>query len=131
MAMVAAAVANRGKIMKPYLVDKVRADDQSELYSASPEQFAQAMNSGIADQLKQMMAAVVTNGTATNLQGRGIAGKTGTAETGNAANNSRWFVGYSPVQSPRYAFAVVTEGPGAAAGSAGNLAATIMQAVRR
>jgi cell division protein FtsI/penicillin-binding protein 2 len=131
MAMVAAAVANRGKIMKPYLVDKVRADDQSELYSASPEVFAQAISSGLADQLKQMMAAVVTNGTATNLQGRGIAGKTGTAETGNAANNSRWFVGYSPVESPRYAFAVVTEGPGAAAGSAGNLAATIMQAVRR
>jgi peptidoglycan glycosyltransferase len=131
MAMVAAAVANKGKIMKPYLVDKVRADDQSELYSASPEEYAQAMTGDIADQLKQMMAAVVSNGTATNLQGKGIAGKTGTAETGNAANNSRWFVGYSPVETPRYAFAIVTEGAGAAATNAGNVAATIMQAVRR
>ncbi|MBC6457166.1 penicillin-binding transpeptidase domain-containing protein [Actinomadura sp. HBU206391] len=131
MAMVAAAVANKGKIMKPYLVDKVRADDQSELYSASPEQYAQAMSGGVADQLKQMMAAVVNSGTATNLRGTNIAGKTGTAETGIAANNSRWFVGYSPVESPRYAFAVVTEGAGAAATNAGNPAATIMQAVRR
>jgi peptidoglycan glycosyltransferase len=130
MAMVASAVANNGRIMKPYLVDKVRADDQSELYSASPKLFAQAMSSNVADQLQQMMRAVVTNGTATNLNGQNIAGKTGTAETGNAANNSRWFVGFSPVQSPRYAFAVVTEGPGAAAGSAGPVAATIMRAVR-
>ncbi|GAA2098118.1 penicillin-binding transpeptidase domain-containing protein [Actinomadura alba] len=131
MAMVAAAVANKGKIMKPYLVDKVRADDQSELYSANPQEFAQAMSSGVADDLKQMMLAVVTTGTATNLQGRNIAGKTGTAETGIGSLNSRWFVGYSPVESPRYAFAVVTEGPGSAATNAGNLAATIMSAVRR
>ncbi|MGH3389212.1 MAG: penicillin-binding transpeptidase domain-containing protein [Actinomadura sp.] len=130
MAMVAAAVANNGRIMKPYLVEKVRADDQSELYDADPSEFSQAISASVADQLKQMMAAVVTSGTATNLGGEGIAGKTGTAETGNAANNSRWFVGYSPIENPKYAFAVVTEGPGAAAGTAGPVAATIMQAVR-
>ncbi|HEV7932100.1 MAG TPA: penicillin-binding protein 2 [Actinomadura sp.] len=130
MAMVASAVANNGKIMKPYLVEKVRTDDQSELYSATPREFAQAMSPGIAGQLKQMMAAVVDHGTATNLRGQGIAGKTGTAETGNPANNSRWFVGYSPVQNPRYAFAVVTEGPSDAATHAGPVAATIMRAVR-
>jgi peptidoglycan glycosyltransferase len=129
MAMVACAVANKGEIMKPFLVDKVRADDQSELYNASPEQFTQAMSANVADQLKQMMAEVVNSGTAANLAGRGIAGKTGTAETGNPYN-SRWFVGYSPIENPKYAFAVVTEGPGAAAGTAGPVAANIMQAVR-
>jgi peptidoglycan glycosyltransferase len=130
MAMVASAVADNGTIMKPYLVEKVRTDDQTELYSAAPHEFAQAMSPGIAGELKQMMAAVVDHGTATNLRGQGLAGKTGTAETGNAANNSRWFVGYSPVQNPRYAFAVVTEGPGDAATHAGPVAASIMQAVR-
>jgi penicillin-binding protein A len=129
MAMVAAAVADNGRIMKPYLVDKVRADDQSELYSADPTEFGQAISGGVAGQLKQMMREVVTSGTATNLGGQGIAGKTGTAETGNPYN-SRWFVGYSPIENPKYAFAVVTEGPGAAAGTAGPVAATIMQAVR-
>jgi peptidoglycan glycosyltransferase len=130
MAMVASAVANNGTIMKPYLVEKVRTDDQSELYSATHREFAQAMSPGIAGELKQMMAAVVDHGTATNLRGQGITGKTGTAETGDPSNNSRWFVGCSPVQNPRYAFAVVTEGPGDAATHAGPVAAAIMQAVR-
>ncbi|MCW2901599.1 MAG: penicillin-binding protein transpeptidase [Streptosporangiaceae bacterium] len=130
MAMVASAVVDNGTVMKPYLVEKVRTDDQSELYSATHQVFSRAMSPGIAAELKQMMAAVVQSGTAMNLRGQGIAGKTGTAETGNAANNSRWFVGYSPVQNPRYAFAVVTEGPGPGADAAGPVAASIMRAVR-
>lgn len=129
MAMVAAAVANEGKIMKPYLVKEVRSAQETGLYEAQPELYAKAMDAGIARQLKQMMAAVVSNGTAKNLQGRNIAGKTGTAETGIGNINSRWFVGYSPIQEPKYAFAVITEGTGSAATAAGPLAGQIMAAV--
>ncbi|HEX2313377.1 MAG TPA: penicillin-binding transpeptidase domain-containing protein [Thermomonospora sp.] len=129
MAMVACAVANNGRIMKPYLVQRVRAADQEVLYEADPEQFARPIEENTADQLKNMMAAVVSQGTATNLQNMNIAGKTGTAETGVAAYNSRWFVGYAPIERPRYAFAIVTEGPGSAASSAGPVAGTIMRAV--
>ncbi|REE97362.1 penicillin-binding transpeptidase domain-containing protein [Thermomonospora umbrina] len=129
MAMVAAAVANNGRIMKPYLVQRVRAADQEVLYEADPREFARPLEEDTADQLKAMMAAVVSQGTAKNLQGMNIAGKTGTAETGDPAHNSRWFVGYSPIEKPRYAFAIVTEGPGSAASSAGPISGTIMQAV--
>ncbi|MFC4054781.1 peptidoglycan D,D-transpeptidase FtsI family protein [Actinomadura syzygii] len=131
MAMVACAVANDGKIMSPYVVQTVRAKDQSELYSASPKQFAQAMSGDHAEQMQEMMRAVVSEGTAKNLQGRQIAGKTGTAEQDPASGipNSRWFVGFSPVQNPRYAFAVVTEGSGDGATNAGPIAATIMAEV--
>ncbi|MFI0486549.1 peptidoglycan D,D-transpeptidase FtsI family protein [Actinomadura sp. 9N215] len=131
MAMVAAAIAHDGKIMNPYVVQKVRAKDQSELYNASPKEFGEAMSGDHADQLAEMMRAVVSEGTATNLQGKRVAGKTGTAEQDAASGipNSRWFVGFSPVENPRYAFAVVTEGPNDGATNAGPIAAAIMAKV--
>jgi peptidoglycan glycosyltransferase len=130
MAMIAAAVANNGRIMKPYLVDQVKAADQSVLYEANPQEFAQPISSGSASQLREMMTQVVTTGTATNLASDNVAGKTGTAETGRGFND-RWFVGFSPVQNPKYAFAVVTEGPGSGAETAGEVAGVIMRAVNR
>lgn len=131
MAMVAAAVANEGTIMNPYVVQKVRAKDQSELYNASPKEFGKAMSGDNAEQLADMMRAVVAEGTAKNLQGMRIAGKTGTAEQDAASGipNSRWFVGFSPVENPRYAFAVVTEGPNDGATNAGPIAGAIMAKV--
>ncbi|WP_033323116.1 penicillin-binding transpeptidase domain-containing protein [Actinomadura atramentaria] len=131
MAMVAAAVANKGKIMQPYLVQKVTTKDQSTVYQADPKLFSQAMKSGTADQLEDMMRAVVNEGTAKNLIGQGIAGKTGTAEQGAGIPNARWFVGFSPMNNPRYAFAVVTEGTGDGASGAGPLAAQILAQVRK
>ncbi|MGP4023104.1 peptidoglycan D,D-transpeptidase FtsI family protein [Actinomadura sp. 3N407] len=129
MALVAASVANEGKIMSPYVVQKVRAKDQSELYNASPEEFKQPMTDDQAEQLADMMRAVITEGTAKNLQGMRIAGKTGTAEQGQGNPNARWFVGFAPVEDPRYAFAVMTEGPGSGGGDAGPVAGAIMAKV--
>lgn len=129
MAMVAAAVANDGKIMSPYVVQKVRAKDQSELYNASPEEFKQPITGDQAEQLAEMMRAVITEGTAKNLQGMRIAGKTGTAEQGSGNPNARWFVGFSPVKDPRYAFAVMTEGAGSGGADAGPIAGAIMAKV--
>ena len=129
MAMVASAVANNGKLMKPYLVDKVVTPDNQELYNANPSELSQPIKSSTAQQLQDMMRAVVEKGTAKNLQGKNVAGKTGTAELGLGTINDRWFVGFSPAQSPRYAFAVMTEGPGFGATAAGEQAAQIMAAV--
>ncbi len=129
MAMVACAVANGGKIMNPYVVQKVRAKDQSELYNASPKEFGKAMSGDQAGQLEDMMRAVVSEGTAKNLQGKRIAGKTGTAEQGPGNPNANWFVGFSPVENPRYAFAVMVETPGSGAANAGPVAGAIMAKV--
>ncbi|MFA1549635.1 penicillin-binding transpeptidase domain-containing protein [Actinomadura chokoriensis] len=129
MALVAAAVANDGKIMSPYMVEKVRAKDQSELYSASPKEFGEAMTGDQAGQLEDMMRAVVSEGTAKNLQGMRIAGKTGTAEQGPGNPNANWFVGFSPTENPRYAFAIMTEAQGSGAGNAGPIAGAIMAKV--
>jgi peptidoglycan glycosyltransferase len=129
MAMVASAVANDGKLMKPYLVDKVVTPDNQELYNANPTELPRPIKSSTAQQLQDMMRAVVSQGTAKNLQGRNLAGKTGTAELGLNNINDRWFVGFSPAQNPRYAFAVMSEGPGFGASEAGEQAASIMQGV--
>ncbi|WP_240487100.1 penicillin-binding transpeptidase domain-containing protein [Actinomadura flavalba] len=129
MAMVAAAVANGGEIMQPYLVQKVTSKEGNELYGASPKVYSKAMKGDTADQLADMMRAVISEGTAKNLAGRNIAGKTGTAEQGAGNPNARWFIGFGPSEKPRYAFAVVTEGPGSGGEAAGPIAASIMAQV--
>lgn len=130
MALVACSIANDGKIMSPYVVQKVRAKDQSELYNASSKELGEGMTGDQAEQLQDMMRAVISEGTAKNLQGMRIAGKTGTAEQGPGNPNANWFVGFSPVENPRYAFAVMTEvAGGSGAGDAGPIAGAIMSKV--
>jgi len=61
--------------------------------------------------LNTMMQSVVTGGTGTAAQipGVAVAGKTGTAETGRGSINTVWFVAFAPADNPRYAIAVVVE----------------------
>ncbi|WP_433331150.1 peptidoglycan D,D-transpeptidase FtsI family protein [Spirillospora sp. CA-294931] len=131
MCLIAAAAGNDGKIMKPYLVQKVRAKDQSVVEEASPKELAKAMNEDQAGQLADMMRQVVTDGTGKALRQFNIAGKTGTADIDGVEFNNRWFVGFSPIEKPRYAFAVWTQGDGSGGEFAGPIAGKIMQAVRK
>jgi peptidoglycan glycosyltransferase len=110
MAMVAQSIANNGTEMKPYLVKRVTAPDQSELSTAQEQVLGHPITPSTASQLQEMMRAVVTSGTAAStVGGQDIAGKTGTAETGRGINED-WFVGFAPQHNPKVAFAVVTEG---------------------
>jgi peptidoglycan glycosyltransferase len=132
MAMVAQTVANGGTMMKPYLVKRVTAPDQSELSTAQSQVLGHPISSGTADQLQEMMRAVVNSGTAqSTLGGQDIAGKTGTAETGRGINEN-WFVGFAPQRNPKIAFAVVTEGTTQTDGAHNSapIALNIVQAVR-
>ncbi|MEV5750871.1 penicillin-binding protein 2 [Actinoallomurus sp. NPDC052308] len=133
MAMVAQAVANDGKMMKPFLVKRVVAQDQSELLTAEPKELGQPISAETAGQLQEMMRAVVERGTAAStIGGHDIAGKTGTAETGVGGINEDWFVGFAPKNNPKIAFAVVTEGPAGSSGAkfSAPIALRIVQAVR-
>jgi peptidoglycan glycosyltransferase len=75
-----------------------------------------------------MMEAVVQGGTGTAAQIPGItvAGKTGTAETGVNHVNTTWFICFAPVESPRVAVAVVLERQ---QGTGGTTAAPIAKAI--
>jgi peptidoglycan glycosyltransferase len=113
MAQVAAAVANRGRLMKPRLADRIIDPDGRTKTTVRPAQQSTVMKPSTAAALTDMMIAVVQSGTGTKAQIPGIqvAGKTGTAETeiGGKINNV-WFIGFAPAQNPRVAVAVYVRG---------------------
>lgn len=131
MAMVAQTVANGGTQMKPYLVKRVTAPDQSELATAQRQVLGHPISPQTAGELQDMMREVVATGTASGvLANQDIAGKTGTAET-NGTINEDWFVGFAPQHNPKVAFAVITEGPSNSDGAhfSAPIALRIVQAV--
>lgn len=111
MALVAATVGNRGRLMRPRLVERVVAKDGRVEERVEPALQAQAMKPESAGQLAAMMGNVVNEGTGTAaaLSGVDVAGKTGTAEIAGGDLNQVWFIGFAPVESPRYAIAVTLE----------------------
>ncbi|MDL4818826.1 penicillin-binding transpeptidase domain-containing protein [Actinomadura opuntiae] len=129
MALVAAGVLNDGKIMKPYLVDKLRASSGTVVDQARRGVLARPLTSDQASQMRDLMEAVVKKGTGKTLQGTSVlGGKTGTADVTNAAYNDRWFIGFGPRPDARYAVAVMTEKDGYGIES-GPIAAKIIDAL--
>jgi peptidoglycan glycosyltransferase len=110
MAMVAAGIANGGEVMKPYLVAQERAPDSSVLSQASPQPLSRAVSPIVARELTSMMETVVSSGTGTAAQIPGVvvAGKTGTAQHGGASPYA-WFISFAPASNPTVAIAVVVE----------------------
>ena len=109
------AVANKGKMMKPYLVNEIRKDGQ-----AIKQFLPVIVNDSIcsASTLKMLMESlegVVLNGTARSLQSKAyrIAGKTGTALVANGSRGysdkiyQSSFAGFFPVEDPQYSIIVV------------------------
>lgn len=133
MAMVAAGIANDGELMRPYLVDTVRDADLRVIDTTEPEVMSTPMTVADANELTDMMVGVVDAGSGTRAQisGVDVAGKTGTAETGNDLDPHAWFVGFAPADDPVIAVAVVLENGGGNGGeiTGGRLAAPIAKAV--
>ncbi len=133
MAEVAAAVANQGRLMAPHLAARIVDPEGSTVSQVSPRVQSVVMKSSTAASLTSMMEAVVTEGTGTAAQISGVrvAGKTGTAETQiGAAVNNVWFVAFAPAQNPRVAIAVTLQDvPGQGAEFAAPVARQVMEAV--
>jgi peptidoglycan glycosyltransferase len=113
MAEVAAAVANRGRLLTPHLTDRIVDPDGRTVQRIAPHVQSVVMKPSTAAAVTRMMEAVVNEGTGTAAQipGVQVAGKTGTAETqiGTAINNV-WFIAFAPAQDPRVAIAVTLRG---------------------
>jgi penicillin-binding protein A len=128
MAMVAAAVANDGVLMKPHVVDRIVAPDGDVVTKTSPEEVRRVMKGETAAALTPMMVRVVESGTGTAAQisGVDVAGKTGTAETGRANANDTGFIAFAPADGAEVAIAVFLQNQD---GTGGSTAAPIAKAV--
>ena len=95
--------------------------------------FATAMTAADAATETEMMVNVVENGTGSNAQipGVRVAGKTGTAQTGNDRPSVAWFVSVAPAKDPKVAVAVMIEDAGVAEISGNALAAPIAKSVMK
>ncbi|MFD9031782.1 peptidoglycan D,D-transpeptidase FtsI family protein [Streptomyces sp. NPDC059567] len=141
MAMVTAAIANDGKLMKPYMVDKLVAPNLDVIKQNEPEEMSRPVSPENAQLLQQMMENVVANGTGgkadLNMDGVKVGGKTGTAQHGekNAKRPYAWFISYAKTdQGSPVAVAVIvedSEGTDREDISGGGLAAPIAKAVMK
>ena len=134
-AMFAAAIANGGTLMKPYLVQQVIASDASTVQTTPQSVLSQAVSPSIASEVGKMMLAVVQDqdGTAFNfnqsVEGVQIAGKTGTAETGqNTGLNDAAFTCFAPYANPSIAVGVIIQGGGYGATAAAPIAVQVVKA---
>ncbi len=111
MAMVAAAIANGGTVMRPSLVDRIVGPGGRTIATTKPESDGKATTPEIAAELRAMMGNVVSDGTGTAaaLRGVSVAGKTGTAQTSRPGLNDAWFIAFAPQVNPQIAIAVVVE----------------------
>jgi len=133
MAEVAATVANGGRLMKPHLTDRIVNPEGRIVEEISPHVQSVVMRPTTARAVRSMMEAVVNEGTGTAAQipGVQVAGKTGTAETqiGTAINNV-WFIAFAPAADPRVAVAVTLQHvPGQGAAFAAPVARQVMESL--
>ncbi len=128
VAMLGAAVANNGKMMKPYLVNTITTSSGLTLSATKPTVFCQPMSAECASYMNGLMIDVVKEGTGRSaaISGITVAGKTGTAENENEKDHA-WFVGYAPAEKPTIAVAVLLENDGRSGGaSAAPIAKKVM-----
>ena len=142
LALVYAAIANGGSLLKPYIVKKVIAPDGSLLeenhrelvreIAADDESWVRiqrALRGVVAEKKGTAHAANIKNGPA-------VSGKTGTAEViGKGAarqgawyvNRSHgWFAGYAPSEAPKIALAVIIEHGGSGGKSAAPIGVRVL-----
>jgi peptidoglycan glycosyltransferase len=120
--------------MKPYSVEKITAPDGGTVFRTHPHVLSKAISPQTAATLTQMMEKVVQSGTGTAAQipGVPVAGKTGTAETGVNHVNTTSFVSFAPANAPKVAVAVYLENQHGVGGqTAAPIAKQIMEALLR
>jgi peptidoglycan glycosyltransferase len=129
MALVAAAIANDGKMMEPRLVREIRSPDGIILDRPTPSVRHQPLPASTARTLNGMMQRVVTQGglTVAEVPGVEVAGKTGTAEAPPGAPHS-WWISFAPADDPRIAVCAMVENGGEGDDAALPIADSVIEA---
>ena len=115
-AMIAAAIANNGVVMQPYLVDSLKGPDLANVSTTGPHQLQRAVSPLVAAKLTDLMVGAEQNTQQKGaIPGVQIASKTGTAEHGTDPRNTpphAWYIAFAPAQNPKVAVAVLVENGG-------------------
>ncbi len=114
-----AALANKGVLMKPYIVDKILDKDDNVIKTTEPKVVRQVVSEQTAETVSAMLVNVIENGHAkkSKVKGYYIGGKTGTAQipsdSGGYLKNKyiHTFVGYGPIEDPKFVMLVKFDSP--------------------
>lgn len=132
MAMVAAAIANDGVMMQPYLVQRVTRPDGGVIVERYPQAIRRTMSERTAAIMRSHMKAVGDYGFGRVVSdftpGVEVGGKSGTAQHVPGALPHAWFIAVAPLEQPRFAVAVMIEEGGEGSGVAGTLTGQVLQA---
>jgi penicillin-binding protein A len=136
MALVAAGVANEGRIMRPHLMAEVRDSDERVVDRFEQGVWREPLDAANARIMRDAMLGVVTDGTAgaMSIPGFEVGAKTGTAETvrpDGSAGSHLWMIAFGgPPGDPQVAVAVtVLDQPPSSDFTGGQIAGPIARAV--
>lgn len=120
LAVATASIANGGKLLKPYFLQKVIDKDNNIIYGTNPqitrEDFIKSEN---LQTVREGMRMAVTEGSAKRLSDLSvkIAGKTGTAQN-SGSNTHAWFTSFAPYEDPEIVLTILVETGGEGSGTA-------------
>jgi peptidoglycan glycosyltransferase len=117
--MMAAAIANDGVMMEPFIVDSLVSEkDGKEVYKSEPTQISETMSPQSAESVRALMRETVTAGTSRPAfrdfmrkpayAGIDVGGKTGHLKGTDPKGQCDWFVGYARLGKHRIAMAALT-----------------------
>ena len=135
MAMVAGAIGVNGRLMEPHVVDRIVAPGGKVIEKTQPQLIRRAVSRKTADSVAEMMRLAVERGTGTAAQifGYSVGGKTGTGETGVPGSNTTWFIAFAGEDEEKpaeLAIAVVLQNQSGTGGvTAAPIARAVMQAI--
>lgn len=105
-----AAIANGGKMMKPYLIEKTINNNKHETVNTSSKEIKEVISKEAATDITKMMVNVVEHGHGfqAKVSGYKVAGKTGTAQVPDprggydSSKNIGTFIGFAPADDPQF-----------------------------
>lgn len=132
VAMISAAVANKGVMMKPMLMQKTTNALGAVVAAGQPTPYRQVLSESAASKIAEYMYETVQSGTATRakIKNYTVCGKTGSAEVSDdkSVETNAWFTGFIYDDAHPYAIATVIEGGGAGARMPSELSAQALRA---
>ncbi len=113
-----AALANNGKLMQPYLVEKIIKSNGEEVVF-HPKEIREVITPSTAAKVTAMMVSVIENGVGKLAQVKGyhLAGKTGTAQVPSPQGGYYGdrkiisFTGFGPIDDPQFVILVKLDNP--------------------